>query len=281
MKALIKKIFILFLLVIAYNSASAEIRFFSGWVSKDGKIYRVANVNVYFENTVTKQKYRTETNYWGQYSLALEEGQYEVKAVLPGSQLVFKSVFNIPSSDGIIRLNTFYSFSGQLHSTEAASSFDGYAIQVNRKTDNGEQVSYNLKVENSGIFSANLQVGVYECLIFDNKGKLSIETEITIKKEKTMDFMVMSEESTSLPSTIINDNNTPTKSSKNQKNTIEHGTPLVAGINNDGLYNLIFVIIISIVILIVYYKPVIVVKEGLTIKTPSGHSPTIRIQKTI
>jgi hypothetical protein len=99
-------------------------------------------------------------------------------------------------------------------------------------------------------------------LIFDNKGKLNIETEITIKKEKTMDFMVMSKELTSPVSTRINDNNTPTKTSKNKKSAIEDGTLLGAGVNNGGLYNLISVIIISIVILIVYYKPVIVVKKA-------------------
>jgi hypothetical protein len=60
MKAFFKKIFVLFLLVIAYNSASAEIQFFSGWASKNGKVYRVANVDVYFENIVTRQRYRAK-----------------------------------------------------------------------------------------------------------------------------------------------------------------------------------------------------------------------------
>lgn len=262
MKTMNKLVILLFALFLTLEGNASNRVVFWGTVKENGSVYRAKEVQIQFKDLQTGKETSTSSNYWGQYSILLYKGKYAVTATLQGSKVIFRGVFDVPNSDGIINLSKFYTFSGKLHDTKDNSDFHGYKVQIEGVGAENQGVFTEVELKRFGDFSVSLQQGKYEVMVFDAKGRLHIGREIDIQSDKSADFVVLTDQATVAGETAEEDRDIPIATSDNAtQQSASNEAFLVASIAGGGWLNTLIVFVAGGILFVLLNKSLETLKK--------------------
>lgn len=183
---------LILVIVATVEMKASEKILFTGSVNLQNSVYKGTNLEIEFKELKTNQVLKTKTNYWGQYSISLFKGMYEVVVKERSGNVIYKNVLSIPTASGAITLKETHTLSGELYTASSRTNFLGYTILIEGIDKYSVGYTKLIEVGSEGAFSETLQSGNFQVTVKDPSGATQLVRTINFNKDKSMDFVLAS-----------------------------------------------------------------------------------------
>ena len=173
----------------AFSMKASEKIIFTSSITLSKSVYRASNLNIEFRDLMTNEVSKTFTNDLGQYTLFLYRGKYEVIVMDKSEKILFKDIFNVPSSTGLIKLENNIILSGELYAV-SNKDFTGYSVLIEGADMHSANFSRLILLGSLGVFEEKLPSGKYKVTVTDSEGVIQRERIVKLSKDKTIDFSI-------------------------------------------------------------------------------------------
>jgi hypothetical protein len=187
-----KFIILTFILVIVttFSLQASERVVYIGSVDLQHSVYKGSNLEISFKDLITYQVSTTTTNDLGMYSLLLYKGRHEVVVKDNRGIIIFKNVLNIPTSNGLIKLQKSFKLTGMFYATANVKDFSGYTVLVEGADKHTSGYAKTIEVGSTGLFEEELQSGALNITVKDANGIIQLARAVQLDSDKSMDFII-------------------------------------------------------------------------------------------